>query len=386
MGCAEAVVAGLHQIKPNVNMSNPDSVRQTIGLAVRNYITAHRRLFSSYKGTLMPRPSLSVLQQTNMTFLQFLKLHDAEVLRPMFTCTVTMMGYGHLDEIPAFYVLMWMTPKVVSAFMTPTPPGEKPQQVKMLSKGFQFLWQEIARQENIDVKLNRNVNAIYRIGRSVYVRYEKNRCEYFTQKFDFLILSPDMSLLKTILNLQREERKLFSRIGHDYFSVSLVDHAFSPQRGDTPIDRFFFNILSKNESTVYVQRDSFATLNYIVGENYTGEPFPDGKDGNMYPTSVVYQFSRDNPKYDDIIDINLRDHFQNILKVGDNFNVIEKITWLYFPKYSADALTRGVLWDIVDLQGKYNTWYIGSSVSFESVNSVVDYNLMLMDMYYLPNN
>ena len=83
------VIDGLQQTRPDVDLINPDAVRRVLAEAAKNYVDMHTNLFSSYEGTLMPRPSLSVLQQTNMTFLQFLKIHDAEVLRPLFVCSVT---------------------------------------------------------------------------------------------------------------------------------------------------------------------------------------------------------------------------------------------------------------------------------------------------------
>ena len=41
-------------------------------------------------------------------------------------------------------------------------------------------------------------------------------------------------------------------------------------------------------------------------------------------------------------------------------------------------MVGGRLWDIFSMQGKYRTWYLGSSVCYESVKSVMEYNKLIM--------
>ena len=41
-------------------------------------------------------------------------------------------------------------------------------------------------------------------------------------------------------------------------------------------------------------------------------------------------------------------------------------------------MESGILWRILELQGRYGMWYAGSSVRFESVKSVVEYNKILV--------
>ena len=59
-------------------------------------------------------------------------------------------------------------------------------------------------------------------------------------------------------------------------------------------------------------------------------------------------------------------------------------TWRYFLHYSAAHMEQGYLWRILEMQGKYGMWYIGSSVSFESVKSVVEYNKLLVRNMIMP--
>ena len=65
-------------------------------------------------------------------------------------------------------------------------------------------------------------------------------------------------------------------------------------------------------------------------------------------------------------------------------SVLHMKSWRYFPRFSNDDLAEGMLWRILEMQGKYGMWYIGSSVSFESVKSVIEYNKMLLKHFAVP--
>ena len=41
-------------------------------------------------------------------------------------------------------------------------------------------------------------------------------------------------------------------------------------------------------------------------------------------------------------------------------------------------MQAGRLWEVFGVQGQRRTWYIGSSVSFEAVRSVMEYNNLLV--------
>ena len=57
-----------------------------------------------------------------------------------------------------------------------------------------------------------------------------------------------------------------------------------------------------------------------------------------------------------------------------DIEILETISWSYFPRW----IEQGRHWQVFEMQGKERMWYAGSSVSFESVNSVLDYNNLLL--------
>ena len=75
----------------------------------------------------------------------------------------------------------------------------------------------------------------------------------------------------------------------------------------------------------------------------------------------------------------------NDTKQPNHLEVRRTITWPYFKRYSTTDIEKGVLWDIIDMQGKYGMWYLGSSVSFESVKSVMEYDRMLLRLFLDEN-
>ena len=63
-----------------------------------------------------------------------------------------------------------------------------------------------------------------------------------------------------------------------------------------------------------------------------------------------------------------------------NAKIVDQQYWdNYFPKWSQDEVNKGYPWLVRDeMQGKVkNTYYIGSSICFESLLNVIEYNAEL---------
>jgi hypothetical protein len=77
----------------------------------------------------------------------------------------------------------------------------------------------------------------------------------------------------------------------------------------------------------------------------------------------------------------LLDRLKDDLKARgiDDIEVLEQVPWAYFWHFGAQDIEGGLPWDLLELQGRHKTWYLGASSSFESVNDVVNYNLMMLD-------
>ena len=77
--------------------------------------------------------------------------------------------------------------------------------------------------------------------------------------------------------------------------------------------------------------------------------------------------------------------FGSLTEIGArDIDIVAMKTWRYFPRYSQKDMEKGYIWRILEMQGKYGMWYIGSSVCFDSVKSVLEYNKLLLKNMELP--
>ena len=272
--------------------------------------------------------------------------------------------------------------------------------MSQLKSGFQNLWETMVKRENLKVTFGVNIYKVFRPattlqnnGRhgsskrcpSVWVcKTVKGKYSYFPrwERYDFLIWSPEM---KTSLHLWKGntqiEQNLFSSTTAVYFATSILDSR-NMIRGQTPIDYWLDNVLKKRDGSVWAQRDSYGVTNQQNGENYQSGKLRSGNDNKDVKTAVSYQMSkREIP--DAILKQQLLDHFKRVN--GSDLSIQKFKNWRYFPRYSPFEMTeKGILWRILEQQGQFDMWYIGSSVCFESAKSVVEYNKLLLENMQPP--
>ena len=72
-----------------------------------------------------------------------------------------------------------------------------------------------------------------------------------------------------------------------------------------------------------------------------------------------------------------RSHYEDGFGAS-SVEILRSISWEYFYRWSPQEMQEGRLWDVFSVQGRSRTWYIGSSVSFEAIRSVMEYNNLLV--------
>ena len=83
---------------------------------------------------------------------------------------------------------------------------------------------------------------------------------------------------------------------------------------------------------------------------------------------------------------NLINHYTKGFNATD-VEILNTISWSYFPRWNPKEMEEGRHWQVFSMQGEQNMWYAGSSVSFESVRSVMEYNnLLIRNMYARQHN
>ena len=345
--------------------------------AMVQYCALHRNMFGKYEGDLMRQPDPQTMATLRCTFEEFLMKNNLLVLKPIFIASHTVQGYGHLDEISAFYGLMWNTPVFVKALagrFIGVAHG-----LNMIRGGFQNLWETAVKKENIKVVFNANILDVKRYDTYVQLDVQYNGGRY-KRYYNFLIWTPSVYTTRHRLDACSKERDIFSKLKPVWFSTTLFFSTYGT-RGESPIDYWLDNVENKREHSLWAQRDSYGTLNNYHGEAYKNGSLPGGPDGQFIRTGVAYQYGKRRPGRN-LLEKNLRASLERT--DASNIQIIRQSIWEYFPKFSPDDMANGALWDIFKLQGSRRTWFAGSSVNFESVKSVMEYNKLLVSKMQEP--
>ncbi|XP_034309230.2 uncharacterized protein [Magallana gigas] len=361
----------------NTRETNPQEGLRRIVAQLDRYERIHRCLFGNYSSELMPRPTPDVMYEIRGTVLEFLQRNDLLLLAPYFRVYLTTNGYGYTNETAAIYGLMWVPPPVIRGTLTPE------NGFWLLEGGFQVIVKEIAKQRNLDIRLGVDVVQIQRKNgpSGVYVTYKpKGSPAVLTDRFDFLILSPAMNSLFDIVDFHPKELNIFNYLVNANYVTSLVESDIGRRTRDPQV--YFNQEIDQLSYSMYASISFYHAKNNITGDDYRLGIRENGPDGRSKETAMYYQYGLENPWAKDI-DSMIQSKLFTILKRFDKTNprVLEQIKWgYYFPRFPPPAADRGYLWDILDMQGQFNTWYIGSSVCFESFESVVEYNNLLMKL------
>jgi len=74
--------------------------------AMKRYKVIHRKLFGHYHWTMPPKPPARLIQKLDMTLKEFLHEHHIEALIPLFELGHSAQGYGIVDHVPAFSIMV----------------------------------------------------------------------------------------------------------------------------------------------------------------------------------------------------------------------------------------------------------------------------------------
>jgi len=164
----------------------------------------------------------------------------------------------------------------------------------------------------------------------------------------------------------QEELEIFSKL-HKYILCTTL-YSSDKQSGTQVVE---YRPYAMHSQSIYAQRHSGKCLH---GIKYTGE-----KD-----TYVAYQFvdpkkGLSDPKY--LQESLVKDLEEREVK---NIEIIEQKVWPYFYHFNQEEILQGYPWKILEMQAKNRTLYAGASTCFESVNDVLNYNLMLLNRFAVP--
>lgn len=261
------------------------------------------------------------------SFAHWARQHDAtpllEALRPW----MTSFGYGFTDEVPAAYMLNYMS------VLGPS--------FELHETGYGGLWQRVA--EAHDVRLDTRVRRITRGAARVTI--ETSRGDF---EVDQVVITCPLDEASRLLDVSDEERPLFSQVRHMDYQVVAADTL------DMPKAAYLF--CNDNATRARVGKPVFCYHRYadtgvVTFYSYRG---PDGLDGAEREVISLVE--------------GLGGRVRKILARRD---------YRYFPHVSSESLASGFYRRLESLQGQNRTFYAGEIMSFACVESVVAYGEQL---------
>jgi len=177
--------------------------------------------------------------------------------------------------------------------------------------------------------------------------------------------------LRVLRSPLEEEQRLFSSLSSEYYTASLVELKGAVRH--SPYTTYMAQWVERPEHGVIVDMDT-------SGVHTPGIRTPEGVaaydrlEGRQ--TKSCIQLGKEPASKARLEEI-LRQHYVD----GFNASTMEVLalkTWNYMPRWSPEEGGEGRHWEVFHLQGVAGMWYAGSSVSFESVPAVMEYNELLL--------
>merc|ERR1719361_2525523 len=413
----------------------------TVSHAAKRYIKLHRKIFGNYESvnvgdivTRFPAKPLK-FQYINMTFLEFIKKYKLEVLIPYFVYNQSLLeGYGHLDEIPAFYGMLWNNCssmfKLVEGKDRPKsfPNLNSCKRMFMMKDGLDSLFQNMILTEDIEIKYNSEITSINR-----YLNDEKHKiCVMYCQtvdneeyekliECDALFCASNIKELLPLLNdVTEDEEAAFGTISTHILCATLLECDITGQssmrRGsqtqgqsleteddeteveETEIDDEKEPLKEMKEMSCSHTPSDTPSLSIVNPSNLFSED-ADGRHSSFggghdlfedkgcvfYPDKLLNKDGHLFKLKNCSLLMNGEDHFamqreKGLTRVGKrNVKILKQNVMPFCPQWTQKDVNKETPWLVKDeLQGKNkNMYYIGSSVSFQSIESVLEYNVQL---------
>jgi oxygen-dependent protoporphyrinogen oxidase len=259
-------------------------------------------------------------------------------------------GYGYYENTPAMYY-MKLVPWLIKVGGTK---GLIPATYYTFPTGYQSIWEAVADDLN-DVHLNSEVTRIVRNEKGkAPIQLTVNGNEHYD--FDYVVISAPLNKVSSFMALEEEEADLFSRVKGLRYFVSL----FGASGLSSPEVDFFHNNA----------RPSGIDHVDVWASRAPGAPF------------VGYQIAQPETSLDDVTSTLASD----VASQGGTFGgLFLRQEWEnYYPHVSVSDAQARVYDRIEALQGKKNTFYVGGSLSFETVEHSARYADVLMRLNFFP--
>jgi predicted NAD/FAD-binding protein len=277
-------------------------------------------------------------------------------LQGLFRITITDMGYGRFSDIPALYVLKYLNFWNFTTLLL-YGAGIGKNLPKRFTHGFESLWQAVA--TSLNVSLNTDITSIKR-GENISVEMVKRgqgkeKDKKDIKLYDAIIIACPPEYLASAMDFDNKERELIHSFQYTSYVVNLFDVNGMP--------------------------------NEVVGainEEIPGAPKEIMKPWGSADGLVTYSVLKDELTDEDLTR-KARTSVETLYRhypaqVGEH---LHSEHWQYFPHVTPEQIVeQDVYGQFEQLQGEKDTYYVGSYLSFETVELVVSYSKYLVKKFF----
>jgi len=299
-------------------------------------------------------------------------------VRPMYELLLSSFGYEHRSTIPAYYLLTYIDTKSIirliklSSQNSNSVPGEA---LSLLKGGFSGMFEELAKKDDIEVQTLSEVVDISAGRRGGFtVRSKDNnvfsRGQTSSDNFDFVISAIDAAKFSSLIQGvdTSDVDAAMSCTIKTTWRVSRARITFNEENPKAGVINMPIVTAAANDSEGKV-RGALSVISMPMAKNgATQEEYTN----TMERDAVLYETNFD-PS------ISQFEAFDGL----DWLTVDEVYEEVIHPTYFVRSLDFETCspWQVLPGQGKDNVWYIGGSVTFEGVESILQYNQMIVDKF-----
>jgi len=334
----------------------------------------------------------------NQTILEFIQKHDLFFFRPLVEYAMAMQGYGELNDTPLLYLGMWFNPQFIHyfslTFLQLRDPVEFDGWLYLLKGGITSLCDAMISQGYLNINFNREVVKVQhvgKIGRQFFkvhykqVKYENNEkvVEKGVEEYDRIISGMSSQEFVNIYSRGAAiEDSFLCRHHSRWESMNLIVLPSASVASAMDKKELIFTTRQfYGSSPLYMGDPNILDTPTIKGVPHDSLPQRQTQFFLSYPFHKKYCSNNgqscDGKLEDDQIAQYIQERFEKTIEFK-SLNARRTID-NYFP-HSKD-LQECDPWEILELQGQNNLYFIGGTVNFESVEHVIRYNQYIVDTH-----
>jgi oxygen-dependent protoporphyrinogen oxidase len=310
-----------------------------IQAAVQNYATVLQTFPQIFADGLDNLPD-----DLKLNFSEFAVKYHIEPVADMAKSLIVGFGYGYYTTVPAIYEL-----KILNMLVKIGPTGLESPPYFSFPTGYQSLWEAVA--ADLDVRLNSNVTSIKRSSGNGPIKLKVNGVQEY--EFDAVIVSAPLSAVPGFVKLSPAEEALFHQVETSRYFITLFLAAGATQ-GEAVFIQDNANVEQLNRPSVWANPGGGVP----IFQAYTiAKP-------NAWTATVTALLAFDIAK------------MAHGLFVGP---LLQKEWPDYFPRVNSAAMMAGFYDQVEALQGNKGLYYVGGTLSFETVETSARYARSLVD-------